>query len=75
MVPFEHSPTLTEVVGFEELPFGAPGSRRAVARWRDGSVSEALRWRSGVLICEGDLIGKTREELQSLHLRREQDRI
>ena len=75
MARFEHRPTVAEAVGFEELPFGAPGSRRAVARWSDGSVSEALRWRSGVLICEGDMIGKTREELRSLHLRREQDWI
>ena len=73
MTACEPSPTVAEVVSFEDLPFGAPGSRRAVARWSDGSVSEAIRWRSGVLICEGDLIGKTREEVQSLHLRREQD--
>jgi hypothetical protein len=26
-----------------------------------------------ILICEGDLLGKTREQLQSLHFRRDRD--
>jgi hypothetical protein len=42
--------------------------RRAVARWRDGTLGEALRWYADeVMICEGDLVGKTREQLRSLH--------
>lgn len=69
----EHSPTVEEVVRFENLPFGALGTRRAVTRWSDGSVSEAMRWGGGILICEGDLIGKTREQLRSLHFRRDRD--
>jgi hypothetical protein len=44
-----------EVVSVEPLPLGASGSRRAVVRWSDGSVSEALRWwDEEVLYCEGD---------------------
>jgi hypothetical protein len=33
-----------EVVSVEPLPPGARGSRRAVVRWSDGTVGEALRW-------------------------------
>ncbi len=70
----ESSPTVEEVVRFEGLPFGALGGRRAVARWSDGSVSEAIRWHSDtVLFCEGDLIGKTREQIRSLHLLRDHE--
>jgi hypothetical protein len=70
----EPSPTVEEVVRFEGLPFGAVGGRRAVARWSDGSVSEAIRWHSDrILFSEGDLIGKTREQIRSLHLARDHD--
>ena len=44
-----------EVVSVEPLPPGARGSRRAVVRWSDGTVGEALRWWDDeVLFCEGD---------------------
>jgi hypothetical protein len=67
-------PTVTEVVRFEDLPLGSRGSRRAVVRWSDGSEGEALSWYADeILICEGDLIGKTREQLRSLHFRRDRD--
>ena len=67
------SATIVEVVAFEDLPFGEVGSRRAVVRWSDGSVGEAVRWYSDeILFCEGDLIGKTRE-LRSLHFRRDRE--
>jgi hypothetical protein len=47
---------------------------RDVVRWSDGRERDACRWyRDEVLICEGDLIGKTREQLQSLHFRRDGD--
>jgi hypothetical protein len=37
-------------------------------------VGEALRWVSDeVLVSEGDLIGKTKEQLRSLHFRRDRD--
>jgi hypothetical protein len=72
--PSEPSPTVTEVVRFEDLPLGSRGSRRAVVRWSDGSEGEALSWYADeILVCEGDLIGKTREQLRSLHFRTDRD--
>jgi hypothetical protein len=49
------SPIVTEVLRFEDLPPGSRGTRRAIARWSDGSESEALTWYADeILICEGD---------------------
>ncbi len=63
-----------EVLRFEDLPVGSMASRRAVVRWSDGSESEALRWFDDeVLVSEGDLVGKTREQIRSLHFRRDRD--
>jgi hypothetical protein len=42
--PADSSPIVTEVVRFEDLPLGSRGTRRAIARWSDGSESEALSW-------------------------------
>jgi hypothetical protein len=42
--PVDSSPIVTEVVRFEDLPLGSRGTRRAIARWSDGSESEALSW-------------------------------
>ena len=68
------NPTVVEVVRFEDLPPDSLASRRAVARWSDGTVGECLRWYADeVLVCEGDLIGKTEEQLRSLHFRRDRD--
>ena len=65
---------VVEVVGFEALPLGASASRRAFVRWSDGEQSEAARWYDDeFLICEGDLIGKTTEEIRSLLFRRDRD--
>ena len=70
----EHNPTVVEVLRFEELPLGSRGSRGAVVRWSDGTETEALSWFADeILVCEGDLIGKTREQLRSLHFRRDRD--
>lgn len=70
----EASPTVVEVLRFENLPLGSMGSRRAVVRWSDGSEGEGLRWYSDeVKFSEGDLIGKSREQLRSLHFRRDRD--
>jgi hypothetical protein len=45
-----------------------------VVRWSDGTESEALKWYADeLLICEGDLLGKTRDELRGLHFRRDRD--
>jgi len=55
----------------EDLPLGSRGTRRAVVWWSDGSEGEALKWYADeILVCEGDLLGKTREQLRSLHFRR-----
>lgn len=72
----ESSPTVEEVLRFEDLPLGSLASRRALVRWSDGTESEALRWYADELVvCEGDLIGKSRERLRSLHFRRDRDRL
>jgi hypothetical protein len=40
-----------EVVSVDPLPLGASGSRRAVVRWSDGTVGEALRWWADLCGC------------------------
>ena len=73
-VPAEHSPTVQQVVRFEELPLGSLGSRRAIVRWSDGTQSEALTWYADEIhISERDLLGKTAEQLRNLHFRRDRD--
>ena len=68
------SPTVVEVLRFEDIRPPASGSRRATVRWSDGTDGEALRWYDDeVLVCEGDLIGKTAEQLRSLHFCRDRD--
>jgi hypothetical protein len=68
------SPKVEEVLAFEDLPPDSMASRRAVVRWSDGTEGEALRWYADeVLVREGDLIGKTQDELRSLHFRRDRD--
>ena len=63
-----------EVLRFEDLPVGSMASRRAVVRWSDGTESEALRWYAEeVLVCEGDLIDKSRQQIRSLHFARDRD--
>ena len=66
--------TVVEVVAFEALAPGARGSRRAVVRWGDGAVGEALRWYDDeVVVREGDLLGKTAAEIRDLHFRRDRE--
>jgi hypothetical protein len=45
------SPTVTEVLRFEDLPPGSRGTRRAIARWSDGTESEALTWYADLCGC------------------------
>lgn len=72
MAPAETTPSVVEVLRFEDLPLGSRGSRRAVVRWSDGTEGDAISWYADeILVCEGDLIGKTREQLRSLHFRRD----
>jgi hypothetical protein len=67
-------PVVDEVLRFESLPVGSSGDRRAIVRWSDGTEGQALAWYSDeILICEGDLLGKTKHELRSLHFHRDRD--
>jgi hypothetical protein len=69
-------PVIVEVIAIEPLPADARGSRRAVVRWSDGTVGEALRWYDDeVLFCEGDLLGKSEAQLRNLHFRRDRDSL
>jgi hypothetical protein len=59
--------TVDEVIAFEPIPLGRRGSRRAIVRWSDGTIGEALRWYDDeILICEGDLLGKDAATLRAL---------
>jgi hypothetical protein len=74
--PDQADPTrvVDEVVAFEELPLGDSGSRRAIVRWSDGTEAEACRWFDDeILICEGDLIGKTSAEISHVIFGRDKD--
>jgi len=65
---------VAEVLAFEDLPVGSTGSRRALVRWSDGSETEACRWFSDeILLCEGDLIGKTAAQITALVFHRDRD--
>jgi hypothetical protein len=67
-------PIVEEVLRLEELPPGSLAGRRMIVRWSDGTEAEAVRFYADeVLICEGDLVGKTREQIRSLHFRRDRD--
>jgi hypothetical protein len=67
-------PIVEEVLRFEDLPVGALASRRAVVRWSDGAVGECARWYGDeVMLSEGDLLGKTREQIRALHFHRDRD--
>jgi hypothetical protein len=67
-------PIVEEVLRFENLPLGSLATRRAVVRWSDASEGEACKWYADeILICEGDLLGNTREQLRSIHFRRDRD--
>ncbi len=67
-------PIVEEVLRFEDLRLGSAGSRRAIVRWSDGTEDAAMTWFGDeILVCEGDLVGKTRTEIRSLHFRRDRD--
>jgi hypothetical protein len=38
------SPVVAAVLRFEDLPLGSAATRRAIARWSDGTESVALSW-------------------------------
>ena len=67
-------PVVEEVLAFEGVPVDQPGSRRAVVLWSDGTVGEAARWFDDeVALTEGDLLGRTRDEIRALHFRRDRE--
>ena len=69
-------PVVEEVIAFEDLPLGSSASRRAIVRFSDGTEGQALAWYGDeILVCEGDLIGKTQAQLRSLHFHRDRDRL
>jgi hypothetical protein len=69
-----HAPTVQEVLRFEDLPVGSSATRAAFVRWSDGTEGQALAWYSDeILVSEGDLMGKTHDQLRSLHFRRDRD--
>ena len=71
---FDPEPVIREVLNFEPVPTGQRGSRRAVVRWSDGRVSEALRWWDDeILICDGDLVGKSAPQVRALHFHRDRE--
>lgn len=67
-------PVVEQVLRFENLPLGSAGSRRAFVRWSNGSQSVAVTFYADeILFSEGDLLGKTQAQIQSLHFRRDRD--
>jgi hypothetical protein len=72
--PTQTAPTVEEVLRFDDLPVGSSATRAAFVRWSDGTESQALAWYGDeILVCEGDLLGKTQDQLRSLHFRRDRD--
>lgn len=70
----ESEPIVDEVLRFETVPVDQGGTRRAIVRWSNGSEGTALVWyQDEILICEGDLVGKTEGQIRSLHFRRDRD--
>ncbi len=68
------NPIVEEVLRFEDLPPGSLATRRAIVRWSDGAEGEAVRfYRDEILMCEGDLMGKTQDQIRSLHFQRDRD--
>jgi hypothetical protein len=68
------NPIVDDVLRFEDLPLGSLASRRAIVRWSDGTEAEAIRYYADeVLVCEGDLVGHTQDEIRALHFRRDRD--
>jgi hypothetical protein len=67
-------PIVEEVVRCEDLPAGSLAGRRMIVRWSDGTEGEAVRfYQDEILFTEGDLVGKTREQIRSLHFHRDRD--
>lgn len=62
------------VLAWEDMRSGSAGSRRAVVRRSDGAEGVAIAWMADeILVCEGDLIGKTQEQIGALHFARDRE--
>jgi len=51
------APVVNEVI-FEDLPAGSSASRRAIARWSDGTEDEAARWYADEILSPADGVGR-----------------
>ena len=51
-------PIVEEVLGFEQLPPGSPGSRRAIVRWSDGTVGEGITFYDDEVLSPVDHVGR-----------------
>lgn len=75
-VSSDTSPNVQEVLRFETAPIGSLASRRAIVRWSDGTEGEALAWYDEeVKFTAGALLGKTADQLNTLHFRRDHDSL
>jgi hypothetical protein len=52
------SPVVAEVLRFEDLALGSAATRRAIARWSDGSESVALSWYSDEILSPVNRVGR-----------------
>jgi hypothetical protein len=57
-MPADSSPTVVEVLRFEDLPLGSTGSRRAIVRWSDGSEGEVIRFYRDEVLSPVDHVGR-----------------
>jgi hypothetical protein len=72
--PAQAARVVDAVLRYEDLSLGSSATRAVFVRWSDGTESQALAWYGDeILICGGDLVGKTRQQLRSLHFRRDRD--
>jgi hypothetical protein len=58
MSPPASEPVVEEVLGFENLPLGSAGTRRAIVRWSDGSESSAMTWYADEVLSPVDGVGR-----------------
>ena len=51
-------PVIEEVLRFEDVPLGSPGTRRAIVRWSDGTEGEAVRFYQDEVLSPVDHVGR-----------------
>lgn len=57
-LPYMTSQPVVTDASFETLPIGSGASRRAIARWSDGTQSEVLRWHDDELLSPVAHVGR-----------------